>query len=69
MLRVKRLPLKYPDIPTEANPDTFKSTIREIHQDYCRRMSELERTVMDLSKECETAYNKAVQDYINSIGA
>ena len=68
MLRVKRIPLKYPEIPAEANQDTFKSTIREIHQDYCKRMSELERTVMDLSKECEVAYERAVQDYINSIG-
>lgn len=65
---IKRIPLVYPETPGDVSPEEFKSKIREIHQEYCKRMLQLEMTTTSLAKECEEAYRESIGDYINSVG-
>lgn len=59
--------MKYPPVPPNSKDDTeFRKGVLAIHQDYLRRVLELERTVMQMSAECDRAYIQALDDYVES---
>lgn len=67
-MKIKRLPLEYPEIPGDVNEKDFKAAIRERHQGYCNAMMEIEKTALHLASELEKQYNESVTEYVNSVG-
>lgn len=67
-MKIKRVPLEYPEIPEDADEEILKAQVRELHQLYCAQMAEIERTAHDMSSQMAKRYHESISEIVNSHG-
>lgn len=62
-MKIKRIPLQYPETPEGRDRDKFRAKVREAHQGYLGAIMTLEQTTAEMQQHAEKQYN----DYIDKL--